>query len=88
METVFRVFALDCAKRDLSFYVREKAIKPSAAANLIIAQNALIKQMAENVNDLLKLLNVPDDLLYAPLAQDYVGYFSKPNFGEVVAARL
>ena len=37
METVFRVFALDCAKRDLSFYVREKAIKPAAAANLIIA---------------------------------------------------
>lgn len=44
--------------------------------------------MAENVDDLLKLLNVPHDLLYAPLAQDYVSYFSKPNFGEVVAARL
>ena len=28
METVFRVFALDCIKRDLTFYVREKAIKP------------------------------------------------------------
>lgn len=88
METVFRVFALDCVKRDLSFYVREKAIKPVAGANLIIAQNSLIKVMAENVEDLLKLLNVPHDLLYAPLAQDYVSYFSKPNFGEVVAARL
>lgn len=88
METVFRVFALDCVKRDLSFYVREKAIKPTAGANLIIAQNSLIKVMAENVDDLLKLLNVPHDLLYAPLAQDYVSYFSKPNFGEVVAARL
>jgi len=88
METVFRVFALDCVKRDLSFYVREKAIKPSAAANLIVAQNSLIKVMSENIEDLLKLLNVPYDILYAPLAQDYVSYFSKPNFGEVVAARL
>ena len=44
--------------------------------------------MAANIEDLLKLLNVPDDILYAPLAQDYVSYFSKPNFGEVVAARL
>lgn len=88
METVFRVFALDCVKRDLTFYVREKAIKPTAAANLIIAQNSLIKDMSANIEDLLKLLNVPHDILYAPLAQDYVDYFSKPNFGEVVAARL
>ena len=88
MEIVFRVFALDCIKRDLTFYVREKAIKPQAAANLIIAQNSLIKDMAENIEDLLKLLNVPHDVLYAPLAQDYVSYFAKPNFGEVVAARL
>ena len=37
MTGVFRVFALDCIKRDLSFYIKEKAIKPSAGANLIIA---------------------------------------------------
>ena len=88
MEAVFRVFALDCIKRDLSFYVREKAIKPQAGANLLVAQNSLIKEMAANIDDLLKLLNVPDDVLHAPLAADYVSYFSKPNFGEVVAARL
>ena len=44
--------------------------------------------MAASIEDLLKLLNVPDDVLYAPLAGDYVSYFSRPNFGEVVAARL
>ena len=44
--------------------------------------------MAGSIEDLLKLLNVPDDILYAPLAGDYVSYFSRPNFGEVVAARL
>ncbi len=37
MTGVFRVFALDCVKRDLSFYIKEKAIKPQAGANLIIA---------------------------------------------------
>lgn len=88
MTSVFRVFALDCIKRDLGFYVSQKAIKPQAGANLIVAQNSLIKEMATNTEDLLKLLNVPDDVLYAPAAGDYVGYFSKPNFGEVVGARL
>jgi hypothetical protein len=88
MEAVFRVAALDCIKRDLGFYIKEKAIKPQAGANLIIAQNSLIKTMAANVDDLLALLAVPDDVLYAPLAGDYIGYFSQPNFGEVVAAKL
>lgn len=88
MEVVFRVFAIDCVKRDLSFYIKEKAIKATAAANLIIASNSLIKVVAANIEDLLELLNAPDDILYAPLAADYVTYFSKPNFGEVVAARL
>ena len=88
METVFRVFGVDCIKRELAFYVKMGAIKPQAGANLLIAQNSLIKGMSANIEDLLKLLSVPDDILYAPLAQDYVGYFSQPNFGEVVAARL
>ena len=88
MGAVFRVFAIDSIKRDLSFYINEKAIKPQAAANLLIAQNSLIKTMSASADDLLKLLGVPDDVLYAPLAGDYVAYFSQPNFGEVVAARL
>ena len=72
MDCVFRVFGLDCIKRDLSFYITEQAISPKAASNMLIAQNSLIKTMSANIEDLLKLLNVPDELLYAPLAQDYV----------------
>jgi hypothetical protein len=44
--------------------------------------------MSSNVDDLIALMGVPDGVLYAPLAQDYVGYFSQPNFGEVVGAKL
>lgn len=88
LEKVFRVFAVDCVKRDIGFYVAQGVVKPQAGANLILAQNSLIKDMAANVDDLVKLLGVPDDVLYAPIAGDYVGYYSRPNFGEVVGARL
>ena len=88
MEGVFRVSALEVIKKDLGWYIKEKAMKPQAAANVVIAQNSLIKEMSANIIDLLKLLGVPDGVLVSPLAQDYVNYFSKPNFGEVVAARL
>lgn len=88
METVFRVFAIDCVKRDLALYVSEGAISQKGAANLLIAQNSLVKGMAEKIEDLVVMLNVPADVLYTPIASDYVTYYSKPNFGEVVGAKL
>ena len=88
METVFRVFAIDCVKRDLGMYISNGAISQKGAANLLIAQNSLIKEMAFKIDDLTKLLNVPEDVLYTPIASDYVDYYSRPNFGEVVGAKL
>lgn len=37
MNAVFRVAAIDVVKRDLGWFIKEKAIKPQAAANLMIA---------------------------------------------------
>lgn len=88
LEKVFRVFAIDCIKRDLGFYVSEGAISQKGAVNLLIAQNSLIKDMAAGIDTLLVLLNVPEEVLHTPIAGDYVTYYSKPNFGEVVGAKL
>jgi hypothetical protein len=88
VEKVFRVYAIDCVKRDIGFYISEGAISGKAAHNLLIAQNSLIKDMAAGIDDLITLLNVPEDVLHTPIAGDYVTYYSKPNFGEVVGAKL
>lgn len=88
MKIVFRVFALDSIKKNLGFYISEGTISATGAKNLIIGQNSLIKYVSVNVNDLLTLLNVPHDVLYAPIAADYVDYYSRPNFGEAVASKL
>lgn len=88
MSVVFRVFAADTIKTNLGYYISEGAISPTGGSNLITAQNEMIKFIATNVDDLLTVLDVPHDLLYAPLALDYEDYYSRPNFGEAVAARL
>jgi acyl-CoA oxidase len=88
MTTVFRVFAIDAIKKNLGYYISEGAVSAAAARNLLLACNSLIKQVALNINELVAVLDVPDDLLYAPLAQNYVDYYSRPNFGEAAAARL
>ena len=88
LEKVFRVYAIDVVKKDLGFYITEGAISQKGAANLLVAQNSLIKDMAAGIDELLVLLNVPEDVLHTPIAGDYVTYYSKPNYGEVVGAKL
>ena len=68
MTTVFRVFAIDAVKKNLGYYISEGAISSVAARNLLVAFNSLIKQVALNINELVTVLDVPEDLLYAPLA--------------------
>ena len=38
VEKVFRVYAIDCVKRDIGFYISEGAISGKGANNLLIAQ--------------------------------------------------
>ena len=88
MEVVFRVYAIDSVKRELGFYLVQKAVNRVAAAALIETQNALIKKMASQINVLMKCLNAPVHALYTPIAADYVEYYSHPNKGEVIGAKL
>ena len=53
-----------------------------------VTQMKLIKEVAANIEGLLASLNVPEDVLYVPIAKDYEKYYSAPNHGEVIGARL
>ena len=88
METVFRVFAIDAVIHDLGFYLISGAVNPTAAKALPETQKKLIKEVSQNINVLLECLNVPAHALHAPLAADYVDYYSRPNYGEVHNAKL
>jgi hypothetical protein len=88
METVFRIFAIDAVVRDLGFYVLNGAINHTAAKALVETQKKLVKQAASNINVLLDTLNVAKHALYAPIAADYVDYYTRPNYGEAYVAKL
>lgn len=88
MSVVLRVFGLDCIKQSLGFYLVQGAISREAAASMLALQNVLIKEVAANVDGLINSLSVPHDALYVPIAQDYEKYYSAPNYGEIVGARL
>jgi hypothetical protein len=86
MTAVYRLYALECIRRDLGFYMVEKAISQEAARNTTATFHMLVNQVADNVDGLVHSLNVPTHALYVPIAEDYEKYYSKPNFGEVHGA--
>ena len=88
MTTVFRLFAVDCVRQNLGYYLVNRAVGKEAASSLTSVQHQLIKDVAANVEGLMKSLNVPLDQLYVPIAQDYEKYYSAPNYGEIVGARM
>ena len=88
MTIVYRLFAVDTIKQNLGFYLVNKAVGREAASALTGTQHQLVKDVAANVLGLMNSLNVPLDQLYVPIAQDYEKYYSAPNYGEIVGARM
>jgi len=85
---VIRLFAVECIRRDLGFYMTEKAISRDAADNTTATLHSLNNFLADNVNGLLVSLNVPAHALYVPIAGDWEKYYSAPNYGEIHGAKL
>jgi len=88
MEKVFKLFGAEVIQRDLHFYILQGVVNHKASASLTPSRHLLIKEIANQVNDLMDCLNIPKHALYAPIAADYVKFNSQPNFGEVVGAKM
>lgn len=85
---IIRLFALDNIRRDMGFYMVEKAISRNAAENTTATLHSLNNYIADNVDPLLASLNVPAHALHTPIAGDWEKYYASPNFGEIHGARL
>ena len=86
---IFQVFAIDIIKNDLGFFMVRGAISQKAAKHAIAHQNALIKELAKDVDNILACFNVPFESLRVPNATDFQTYYSATHYGEVTErARL
>jgi hypothetical protein len=88
MTMVFRLFGLCSIRRDLGFYMVEKAIGRDAAENTTATLHNLNNSVASNIASLIDCLNVPGESLHVPITKDYVEYYAHENFGEIRGARL
>jgi len=89
MTSVFRLYGLECLRRDLAWYLVAGVISKQALQALTPTRNQLIAEIAARAEDILDCLSIAKDALYAPIAGDYIRYNATPNNGEIIgAARL
>ena len=86
MTTIYKVYGIECIRRDLSWYLIQGVISKAALAKLSPTRNTLIKEIAGKVTDIMDCLNIAKESLYAPIASDYVKYNASPNNGEIIGA--
>lgn len=88
MSKVYRVFGIECVRRDLGWYLTQGVISREAIQAMTPIRNQLIKDMAGRVMDLLDCLSVDKETLghTVPIASDYVKYNAASNHGEIIGA--
>lgn len=88
MRLILQIYSIDIVLKDLGFFLKEEVINTKAARSVHVVMNGLIKDLALLTDDILDCLNVPVHALYTPIIGDYVGFNQKPNYGEVIGAKL
>lgn len=88
MTKVYRVFGIECIRRDLGWYLTQGVVSKQAVQAITPVKNQLIKDMAASVTELLDCLSIDKETLghNVPITSDYVHYNSAPNHGEIIGA--
>ena len=83
LETLFRMYVIDILERNLGSFLTQGLISMDLAQGVHEASAQLCKDIAPNAIGLVDSFRIPDEMLSAPIARDWVKYNSYDNQGEV-----
>eukprot|EP01097_Dermamoeba_algensis_P003940 TRINITY_DN2655_c0_g1_i4.p1 TRINITY_DN2655_c0_g1~~TRINITY_DN2655_c0_g1_i4.p1 ORF type:complete len:487 (+),score=119.83 TRINITY_DN2655_c0_g1_i4:760-2220(+) len=70
------IFGLDCIERDLGFYVSQKILTPQEGRLVSSLIEKHCFDIKDKLNELVDAFDIPDYLLGAPIAGDWMSYYS------------
>ncbi|EGG23713.1 putative acyl-CoA oxidase [Cavenderia fasciculata] len=73
------LFALTKIEEDMGWFLSNKYFAPVKAKAIQNSINKVCGMVREHAIPLVKAFNIPDHLMTAPIANDYVEHFSNPN---------
>lgn len=86
VEKLAQLFALQCIKDDLGFFLTEGMLSRVQAKELDAEVSKLCAELCPFISYLLEGFGIPEHLIHAPIARDYVSYnlLDEDNKGEVI----
>ena len=83
LQKLYLLFSINEVKMSADWYLLNDVITPDTARQVTARYNELCKDIGEQSMALIDSFGIPDAMLSAPIAQDWIGYNEYDNQGEV-----
>ncbi|CAG0889334.1 unnamed protein product [Cyprideis torosa] len=86
LKDVFHLYLVDCIDRDLADFMIKGILDTDQAEEVRATKSQLCKTLSsgDRIERLISAFNIPDVMLSAPIARDWINFNSFDNQGEVV----
>lgn len=84
LSLVTELYMLDAVKTDLNWFMLNRLVNEAAAKSLVGRWSSSIKALTPLLGKIVEAFDIPEELVRAPIAGDYVGYNDKLLSGELL----
>ena len=82
-QKMYRLYILNDLFENGEEWVREGFLKRSQLKSIYNERNSLISVLSEHSEDMINAFDIPEHMIHAPIAKDYLEYNSYQNNGEI-----
>jgi acyl-CoA oxidase len=82
-QKMYRLYIFNDLFENGEEWIREGFLKKSQLKNIYNERNVLISILYEHVEDMINGFDIPEHMIHAPIAKDYLKYNSYENKGEI-----
>ena len=88
LHDVFCLYAVDSIISDLPWFMAEKLLSIESSVLIKQIRLSLIKTLSAHSDDLIKAFDIPEYMVSAPIAMNWVDFNAADNKGEVLTSKL
>ena len=83
LEQITKLYLVDCIERNLDFYLINKLLTVDQGALMKHTKTETVKELSPHLLKLVDSFGIPNELLYAPIANEWELYNASNNEGEI-----
>ena len=84
MTQICRLFALHSVETNLGFYLSEGILTAQQGKNIGEVARSVTSKLGLYALDLVKIFGIPDEIIHAPIANNWIKYNEVDNQGEII----